>query len=114
AKRIRVLFAIGEMSGGGSQRQIIGILQRLDRTRFEPQLYILSPGGELLPEVPADVPLHVFGQRHPSQFWLYPGHAHRARVADLASVLNEQSIDLIYDRTYHMTLIAAGAVKRRP
>ncbi|MBW8883858.1 MAG: glycosyltransferase [Planctomycetia bacterium] len=114
AKRIRVLFAIGEMSGGGSQRQIIGILQRLDRTRFEPHLYLVSPGGELLPEVPADVPIHIFGERHRSRLWLYPGHAHLARVADLASVLKEQNIEILYDRTYHMTLIAAGAAKRRP
>src|SRR5439155_1718140 len=71
-------------------------------------------GGELLPEVPADVPVHIFGERHRSQLWLYPGQAHLARVADLASVLKEQNIDILYDRTYHMTLIAAGAAKRRP
>ncbi len=114
AKRIRVLFCIGEMSGGGSQRQLVGVLQRLDRARFEPQLYLVSPGGELLPEVPADVPVHVFGERHRSQLWLYPGHAHLARVNDLTSVLKEQNIDILYDRTYHMTMIAAGAAKRRP
>ena len=51
AHRIRVLFAIGEMSGGGSQRQLVGILQRLDRQRFAPFLYLISAGGELLPEV---------------------------------------------------------------
>src|SRR5438067_13216963 len=79
AKRIRILFAIGQMSGGGSQRQLIGILQRIDRARFEPQLYLVSPGGELLPEVPADVPIHVFDERHSSRLWLYPGHAHLAR-----------------------------------
>lgn len=113
-RRIRILFAIGEMSGGGSQRQLIGILQRLNRERFEPQLYIVSRGGELLPEVPADVPVHVFGERHRSKLWFYPGQAHLARVRDLASVLKEQNIDILYDRTYHMTMIAAGATKRRP
>jgi glycosyltransferase involved in cell wall biosynthesis len=114
ADKIRILLAIGEMSGGGSQRQMIGILQRLDRTRFEPQLYLVSPGGELLPEVPADVPVHVFAKRQSKSRWLYPGQAHRARVRDLAAVLEEERIDLLYDRTYHMTLIAAGATRRRP
>ncbi|HMC09690.1 MAG TPA: glycosyltransferase, partial [Pirellulaceae bacterium] len=113
-RRIRVLFAIGEMSGGGSQRQMIGILQRLDRTRFEPQLYLVSPGGELLSEVPADVQIRAFGNRHQPPCCIYPGQAHRARVRDLATVLHEQRIDLIYDRTYHMTLIAAGAANLRP
>src|SRR6476661_6906357 len=112
--KIRVLFAIGEMSGGGSQRQMLGILRRLDRARFEPQLYIVTPGSELLGEVPADVPVHVCGQRHRRQRSIYPGQAHRARIRDLAELLRDQQIDVIYDRTYHMTLISAGAVQRRP
>src|SRR5262245_56931269 len=102
------------MSGGGSQRQMIGILQRLDRTRFEPQLYLVTPGGELLAEVPADVPVHVFGERHPARRCIYSGQAHRARIRDLADVLEREEIDILYDRVYHMTLIAAGAVRRRP
>jgi glycosyltransferase involved in cell wall biosynthesis len=114
AAKVRVLFAIGEMSGGGSQRQLIGILQRLDRSNFTPQLYLVSSGGELLPEVPADVPVYIFGERNRSSRWLFPGQAHGARVCDLANVLEEQQINVVYDRTYHMTLIAAGATRRRP
>jgi glycosyltransferase involved in cell wall biosynthesis len=110
----RVLFAIGEMSGGGSQRQLLSILQRLDRRRFQPQLYVIAAEGALLSDVPTDVPVHVFERRRPQRLWLYPGQAHRARVADLASVLAEQHIDVLYDRTYHMTLIAAAATRRRP
>ena len=127
--KVRVLLAIGEMSGGGSQRQLISILERIDRARFEPQLYVVSPGGELMGEVPGDVLVHVFGGEKslggapgpglvPAKGvvtrWLYPGQAHRARVLDLARVLEEEKIDVVYDRTYHMTLIAAGATKRRP
>lgn len=112
--KIRVLFAIGEMSGGGSQRQLIGILKRLDRSRFKPCLYVVSAGGELLPEVPADVPVEVFVQRCPRVAAWFPGQAHRARVRDLAAVLKERQIDVIYDRTYHMTLIAAAAARRTP
>ena len=79
-------MAIGEMSGGGSQRQLIGILQRLDRNRFVPQLYVVSAGGELMSEVPADVPVHCFQARRAPPRWTYPGQAHRARVRDLAAV----------------------------
>jgi glycosyltransferase involved in cell wall biosynthesis len=114
AQKIRVLFAIGEMSGGGSQRQMIGILQRLDRSRFEPQLYLVTPGGELLSEVPADVSIHVFAQRCRRPGWTYPGQAHRARIRDLAEILRKEKIDVVYDRTYHMTLVTASAVRRRP
>jgi len=113
-EKIRVLLAIGEMSGGGSQRQMIGILRRLDRARFQPYLYIVSPGGELLPEVPSDVPVFVFAERCLRSRWYYPGQAYRARVRDLAEVLHQEQIDVLYDRTYHMTLITASAVRRRP
>ena len=78
ADKIRVLFAIGEMSGGGSQRQLIGILQRLDRSRFDPQLYLVTSGGELLPEVPDDVPIHFFDVSYSLPAWPLPGQAHRA------------------------------------
>src|SRR6476620_549201 len=102
AKRIRVLFAIDEMSAGGSQRQILGILQRLDRSRFEPHLYVVADKGELLAEVPTDVPTHSFAKRHPQRRWWLPGQWFRARVRDVATVLKEQEIDWVYDRTYHM------------
>jgi glycosyltransferase involved in cell wall biosynthesis len=111
-EKIRVLLAIGEMSGGGSQRQMIGILQRLDRTRFQPYLYIISSGGELLPEVPADVPVLIFAERNRHARWWYPGQAHAARVRDLTEVLRQERIDVVYDRTYHMTLITAPAARR--
>ena len=109
---IRVLLAIGEFSGGGSQRQMVGILERLDRTRFQPFLYLVSSGGDLLPEVPSDVPVFVFAERNRQSRWWYPGQAHRARVRDLAEVIRQEQIDLVYDRTYHMTLITAPATER--
>lgn len=106
------------MSGGGSQRQLIGILQRLDRRRFTPHLYLVASGGELLPEVPGDVPVHVFQERcrnRPGgQSWWGRILAFRARIVDLAAVLSEQRIDVVYDRTYHMTLTTASATRRRP
>ena len=118
AEKLRVLLAIGEMSGGGSQRQLLGILQRLDRRRFAPQLYVLRPGGDLLPEVPSDVPVHSFQARTGGRFegnaWWQRIRAFRERIGDLAALLAEQQIDVVYDRTYHMTLITAGATRRRP
>jgi glycosyltransferase involved in cell wall biosynthesis len=111
---LRVLFAIGEMSGGGSQQQLLGILRRLNRDRFKPYLYALAAEGELLAEVPPDVPVYLFAKRHANRVWFLPDGAYRARIRDLASILNEQRIDVVYDRTYHMTLVTAGATRRRP
>jgi glycosyltransferase involved in cell wall biosynthesis len=112
--KIRVMFAIGGMYGGGSERQLLRLLQNLDRDRYEPELYLVTASGELFSEIPDDVPVHIFQQRCPNPRRLLPGACFRAKVRDLAQVLDERRIDLVFDRTYHMTLITAAAVRKRP
>ena len=112
--RIRVLFAISQLAAGGSQRQLLAILRRLDRQRFDPRLYLLYPGGELADALPGDVPVEIFTQRVGNCRGIFPGAAHRARVRDLAVLLAQRRIDVVYDRTYHMTLVTAAACRRRP
>lgn len=73
---------------------------------------VVSSGGDLLPEVPSDVPVFVFAERNRQSRWWYPGQAHRARIRDLAEVIRQEQIDLVYDRTYHMTLITAPATQQ--
>jgi glycosyltransferase involved in cell wall biosynthesis len=41
----------------------------------------------------------------------WPGKIHRAQVRHVAQVLRQRQIDVIYDRTFHMTLIAGPAAK---
>src|SRR5579863_783857 len=109
--RIRVLFAIGSLDGGGSERQIVTILRHLDRTRFAPMLYLIRRSGEFSNDVPSDVPVFAFEDRHSAPRRSLPGTVHRMQVRDLAQTLAEQRVDVIYDRTYHMTLIAAPAAR---
>ena len=110
--RIRVALSIGSLYGGGSERQLVQILQHLDRERFEPFLYLVYRQGELLPQVPDDVPVTSFDTRttEPRIYW--PGRMHSRRVADMAAFLSENKIDVAYDRTFHMTMIAGPATKR--
>ena len=111
---LRILFAIGSLSGGGSERQLLGILQRLDRERFVPILYLINEAGELLPELPTDVKQYSFSKRHTPPTWNWPGRLYRQQTRDLAAVLGEENIDVIYDRTFPMTLVTAGATRHRP
>ena len=111
ADKLRVLFAIGALSGGGAERQVVEILKHLDRTRFVPLLYLIFKEGELLPEVPADVPILAFWERHRRLRLKVPGVLHWLRHRDLMDVLREQQVDLLYDRTYLMTLITAGPAR---
>lgn len=109
----RILFAIGSMEVGGAEKQVIRYLRHLDRTRFLPGLYLIDRRGELLADVPEDVPIYAFGERvRPSKLYV-PGGIHRRQVQDLTSVIREFGADLVVGRSFHMTLIAAPAAKRR-
>lgn len=110
-QRLRVLFAIGSLGAGGSERQLIGILQYLDRSRFEPRLYLLQRDGEFLNEIPSDVPVTAFSDEPPSRLYL-PGVIHHRQVRHLSHVLQAQQIDLLYDRTTRMALVTGPAATR--
>ena len=117
-RRLRILFVIGSMSGGGAERQVIEILKHLDRERFEPILYVGSRRGELLGEIPADVPVHSFWEDF---LRTWQSKVHRllrtvplVRWRHLAKLLATERIDVVYDRTYMATLEAAAACWFRP
>jgi glycosyltransferase involved in cell wall biosynthesis len=100
------------MGGGGSERQILNLLARLDRSRFEPLLYLVYRMGELLPEVPSDVPIIAFWDHHRYPRWNYPGRIHRMQVRHLHQVLRQQRIDVVYDRALLTTLVTGPATRR--
>lgn len=109
--RIKVVFSVGAMHGGGSERQLVSLLRHLDRDRFEPLLYLVYRTGPLLTEVPDDVPVTSFEDRFGPPRG--PGFLmHRKRVADMSRFLSECGAHVSYDRTFLMTLIAAAAAQR--
>ena len=110
--RIRVVFSIGSLDGGGSERQLVSLLRNIDRTRFEPFLYLVYRSGPLLDLVPDDVPIASFDHRvTPSRVYL-PGLMHSLRVRDFAKYLSEVKADVSYDRTFLMTLISAAGAQQ--
>ncbi len=51
ASRIRILYAIDSLARGGTELQLKGLIDRLDRTRYEPHLCTFRPTEpELLPD----------------------------------------------------------------
>jgi glycosyltransferase involved in cell wall biosynthesis len=100
------------MDGGGSERQLLYLLQAIDRTRFEPILYLLYESGVLLSEVPSDVRKHAFWNEHVFPKWNWPSRIHRSQIQHLGNVLREEQIDVVYDRLFHMTLITGPATKK--
>ena len=110
--RIRVVFSIGAMHGGGSERQLVLALRHLDRQKFEPFLYLVYRSGPLLNLVPEDVPITSFEERVTSSRIYLPGLMHSRRVKDFAAFLTEIKADVSYDRTFLMTLISAAGAQR--
>lgn len=70
-QRLSVMFAIPHLArGGGAERVMITLLQRLDRTRFEPSLMVLDAArNELTGELPADVPVIDLGVHRVRHAW---------------------------------------------
>ncbi|WP_068261155.1 glycosyltransferase [Rubripirellula obstinata] len=98
---------ISSMRGGGSEQQTLLLLQHLDRTKFSPHLYLTHREGDLLDRIPDDVVIHEF-QPSPAKFY-FPGRALRDQVDHLQTLIQSEQIDVIYDRTFHMTMIAGPA-----
>lgn len=111
-KKLRVLFAIGSLGGGGAERVLLDQLARLNREKFTPLLYLVSHTGSLLSELPEDIPVFAFNLRKQVSRWNWPGRIHRLLVDDMTAVIREQQVDLVFDHTFHMTLIAGPATQK--
>jgi glycosyltransferase involved in cell wall biosynthesis len=103
---------VSSLRGGGSEQQTLLLLQHLDREQFTPQLYLLDRDGDWLSRVPADVQVHAYSDaRRPAAVYV-PGRALRDQTQHLQQLIRQQSIDIVYDRTFHMTMIAGPACAR--
>ena len=54
---MRLLFAIHYLELGGAERSLIGLLESLDYSRVEVDLFVYSHRGELMPSIPPQVHL---------------------------------------------------------
>ncbi len=94
------------MRGGGSEQQVLLLLRHLDRSEFTPELYLTERAGDLLTAVPADVPIHSFQDAVNVGGVYFPGRVLRQQVRYLKDVIVSRGIDVVYDRTFQMTIIA--------
>ena len=57
--KISILFCINHMNTGGVEKSLLALLRTLPRDRFEPHVALMRHSGELLGDIPADVPVHA-------------------------------------------------------
>ena len=105
--KTRLLLCSSSMDGGGSEKQLLYLLQNLPRDRFDIVLYLLYRTGSLLPEVPEDVKIHAYwdGRKYPRINW--PGRILASQIEHLKQVIQSERIEVVYDRLYHMTMLTA-------
>lgn len=107
---IKLLCCTGSLDGGGSERQLWQLAVNLPQDQFATQLYLIYKRGPFLQQLPSSLPVHAFSDL--SFHSRIPGGYHRSQVNHLSSVLSQQHIDVVYDRTYHMTLVTGPACSR--
>ena len=108
-KKQRVLLMASSMRGGGSERQVLLLAQHLDRQRFDPHLFLTERVGGFLDQIPSDVTVHSFDAHETPPGLYLPGRQLRQQTQCLRSIIESAAIDVIYDRTFHMTLLAGKA-----
>ncbi|MBI1347535.1 glycosyltransferase [bacterium] len=96
---LRVLFSVGSLGAGGAERRLVELLQHIDRQRLSPALYLMERRGELLNEVPQDVPIDQWSRPgiKPSWPWRALGFLapETARAWHLTAHLQKHPADIV-------------------
>jgi glycosyltransferase involved in cell wall biosynthesis len=89
--RIRALFVLTDLHGGGAQRVMLDLLRHLPRDEFDLHLALVRGEGSLLQDIPDDVPWHALGARRV-----------RGAFAPLLALIRRLRPDVILSTLYHL------------
>ncbi|QDT37467.1 glycosyltransferase [Stratiformator vulcanicus] len=108
-QRVRVMVVSHALTGGGAETQIRAILRHLDRSLFEPFLYLFRGEEKLGELIPDDISVDVFcGPGSSGRRWRR-GVSRFTLARDLAATCRRHRIDVLYDRLINTTLQTAPA-----
>ncbi|WP_096156571.1 glycosyltransferase [Bacillus sp. FJAT-45066] len=99
-KKVKVLFFIYQMGGGGAARTLLNIINNLDRSKFSPMLVTLNFNGSYEKELKDDV---VFMKLDTTRL--------SRSIFKLAKIIREQDIDLVFSTIPRVNTIAILATK---
>src|SRR6478672_4420565 len=99
--RIKVLIFINSFRAGGSERQALEVLKRLNRTRFEPIVACFQREGPLLSELPSDIgDIHTFPLQ---SFFTWPAFSQGRKFSKL---IRQAGIQIIHCFDFYSNLFA--------
>jgi glycosyltransferase involved in cell wall biosynthesis len=99
-KRIKILFFIYQMGGGGAARTLLNIINNLDRTKFSPLLVTLNFDGSYENELKDDVTFIKLKTKRLSR-----------SIFSLASIIRNEGVDLAFSTIPRVNTIAILANK---
>lgn len=97
-KKVKVLFFIYEMGGGGAARTLLNIMNNLDRDRFIPMLATLNFNGAYEEELKPDV-----------HFIKLESKRLRGAVWPLARLIRKHRVDIVFSTIPNVNTIAIAA-----
>ncbi|SDZ55659.1 Glycosyltransferase involved in cell wall bisynthesis [Evansella caseinilytica] len=99
-KKIKILFFIYQMGGGGAARTLLNIINNLDRNKFSPVLVTLNYNGTYESEIQDDV-----------AFIKLPTKRLSRSVFQLVRIIKNENIDLVFSTIPRVNTIAILAAK---
>lgn len=102
--RVRILYLIDKLTAAGTQTNLLEIIKRLDRERFDPRVIALVAGGDLLPEFQkTGVPTLTLGVKK-----AYGPSGWKA-LSFLIRYFKEEKIDIVQTHFLHADLLGSIA-----
>ena len=99
---MKVVFIITGLSTGGAQTMLLKLLERIDRTRFEPEVISLTTRGRIGPLIEAlGLPVHALGMQ--------PVRPNPIKFANLVRLFRQSRPDVVHIWMYHADLLGGLA-----
>lgn len=93
---MRIAFLLPNVESGGTERQLLALLRRIDRARFSPSLFTTAGGGSLHREFSELLPVTVFGDpSHGKRFRTGPAE-HLRTIGKLAALFRKERPDILH------------------
>ncbi len=112
-KKIPLLFILGSMEEGGVQTQTLLFLKALDRTKYNPVIYLAHRIGPYLEDIPSDIPMESFWEQYAgtirSKIDHLIGRTNQARWNHLAKIIRKYKIQLVISQTFLASVDAGHA-----
>lgn len=107
----RIAYVLPNVESGGTERHVLALIRRLDRSRFSPSLFTTAGGGSLFREFSALCPVTVFGDPAAGRRFRTGPLEHLRTIARLAAIFRREKSDIVHAYLPAANVIAPAAAR---